>query len=122
VGVVERLIPPASGSGATNLDTSFNPSGTTPGTVTIATPNGNNSPTLYGCSVVDEAGGIAVRSSWGAWTAARRPAWCWRRRSAASAATTPCSAEFPDVILSGFSFTKGTNAGSAAKASAMPLA
>jgi hypothetical protein len=57
VGVVERLIPPASGSGNATLDTSFNPSGTTPGIVTVATPNGNNSPTLYGCSVVDEGAG-----------------------------------------------------------------
>ena len=54
VGIVERLIPPASGSGTANLDTSFNPSGPTPGIVTIATPKANNSPTLYGCSVVNE--------------------------------------------------------------------
>jgi hypothetical protein len=57
VGVVERLIPPVIGAGNAALDSSFNPGGTTPGLVTIATPNGNNSPALYGCSVVDEGAG-----------------------------------------------------------------
>jgi hypothetical protein len=56
VCVVERLIP-ASGSDTATLDASFNPTAPTPGIVTIATPNGYNAPTLYGCSVVDEGAG-----------------------------------------------------------------
>src|SRR6266480_3437503 len=92
VGIVERLIPPASGSGTANLDTSFNPSGPTPGIVTIATPDGNNSPTLYGCSVVDEGAGHSGAILVGAWTTPCRPAWCWWARSAAPAPSTPSSA------------------------------
>jgi hypothetical protein len=56
-GVVERLMPPARGSGTATLDTSFNAGGATPGIVTIATPDGNNDPGLYGCTVVDDGAG-----------------------------------------------------------------
>jgi hypothetical protein len=56
-GVAERLMPPARGSGTATLDTSFNAGGATPGIVTIATPNGNNDPALYGCTVVDDGAG-----------------------------------------------------------------
>jgi hypothetical protein len=57
VGVVERLLQPAGGSDIASLDTSFNATGTTPGVVTISTPNGNNNPTLYGCSVAQNGPG-----------------------------------------------------------------
>jgi hypothetical protein len=153
VGLIERLIPPASGSGTASLDTSFNPSGTTPGIVTIATPNGNNSPTLYGCSVVDEgaghsgailAGGVDTRASSGLVLAAKISSFgCYDTMfgtngvveypvnsvngSGTSAEITNVSlsgahSNFPDVILSGFSFTKGTKAGSSAQATALTIA
>jgi hypothetical protein len=153
VGVVERLIPPASGSGTATLDTSFNPSGTTPGIVTIATPNGNNSPTLYGCSVVDEGAGhsgailvggvddaasaslvLAAKISssggydtiFGSNGVVEYPVQSVNG-SGTSAEITNVSlsgahSDFPDVILSGFSFTKGTRAGSSAQASAIAVA
>jgi hypothetical protein len=153
VGVVERLIPPASGSDTATLDTSFNPSGPTPGIVTIATPNGYNSPTLYGCSVVNEGeghsgailvGGVddAASSSlvlvgkissfgsfdtiFGANGIVEYPV-ASVDGSGTSAEITNVSpsgahSDFPDVILSGFSFTKGTKAGSAAKATALIVA
>jgi hypothetical protein len=153
VGLIERLIPPASGSGTASLDTSFNPSGTTPGTVTIATPNGNNSPTLYGCSVVDEgaghsgailAGGVDTGASSGLVLAAKISSFGGYdtmfgtngvveypvnsvNGSGTSAEITNVSlsgahSNFPDVILSGFSFTKGTKAGSSAQATALTVA
>jgi hypothetical protein len=153
VGVVERLMPPASGSDTATLDTSFNPSGPTPGIVTIATPNGYNSPTLYGCSVVNEGeghsgailvGGVddAASSSlvlvgkissfgsfdtiFGANGIVEYPV-ASVDGSGTSAEITNVSlsgahSDFPDVILSGFSFTKGTKAGSAAKATALIVA
>src|SRR5882757_44367 len=37
VGVVERLVPPTDGSGTATLDPTFNPTGATPGIVTVAT-------------------------------------------------------------------------------------
>jgi hypothetical protein len=152
VGVIERLISPPSGSGTASLDAGFNPGGTTPGIVTIATPNGNNSPTLYGCSVVDEgagrsgaifAGGVddAASSSlvlaakvsgsgdfdtkFGTNGVAEYPV-----NSVDGSGTSAevlnvnlsGASDFSDVILSGFSFTKGTQAGSAAKATAMTVA
>jgi hypothetical protein len=153
VGVVERLIPPASGSGTASLDTSFNPGGTTPGIVTIATPKGNNSPTLYGCSVVDEGAGhsgailvggvdsgassslvlAAKISSFGSYDTMFGTNGVVEypvnsvNGSGTSAEVTNVSlsgthSDFPDVILSGFSFTKGTKAGSSAQASAMTVA
>jgi hypothetical protein len=153
VGVVERLIPPASGSGTASLDPSFNPSGSTPGIVTIATPNGNNSPTLYGCSVVDEgaghsgailAGGVDTGATSGLVLAAKISSSGGYdtmfgtngvaeypvqsvNGSGTSVEITNVSlsgahSDFPDVILSGFSFTKGTKAGSSAQASAMTVA
>ena len=153
VGVVERLIPPASGSGTATLDTSFNPSGPTPGIVTIATPGGNNTPTLYGCSVVDEGeghsgailvGGVddAASSSlvlvgkisgfgsfdtvFGTNGIVEYPV-ASVEGSGSSAEITNVSlsgahSDFPDVILSGFSFNKGTKNGPAAKATALIVA
>jgi hypothetical protein len=153
VGVAERLIPPASGSGTATLDTNFNPGGPTPGIVTIATPNGNNSPTLYGCAVVNEGKGpsdaifvagvddaassslvlvgkisnsgsfdtmfgnngiveYAVDSVDGSGTSAE----------ITNVSLSGAHSDFPDVILSGFSFTKGTRGGPAAKATALIVA
>jgi hypothetical protein len=153
VGVVERLVPPASGSGSATLDTSFNPSGPTPGIVPIATPNGNNSPTLYGCSVVDEGSGhsgailvggvddaaasslvlVGKISSTGSFDTTFGSNGIVEYPvdsvdgSGTSAEITNVSlsgadSDFPDVILSGFSFTKGTNNGAAAKATALMVA
>jgi hypothetical protein len=153
VGVVERLIPPAGSSDTATLDTSFNPSGPTPGIVTIATPNGNNSPTLYGCSVVDEGAGHSgailvggvddapssslvlvgkISSSGGFDTVfgtngiVEYPVDSVDG-SGTSAEITNVSlsgahSDFPDVILSGFSFTKGTKNGPTAKATALTVA
>jgi hypothetical protein len=153
VGVVERLVPPASGSGTATLDTSLNPSGPTPGIVTIATPNGNNSPTLYGCSVVDEGSGHSgailvggvddasssslvlvgkigsvgtVDNTFGSNGIVEYPVDSVDG-SGTSAEITNVSlsgadSNFPDVILSGFSFSKGTNGGAAAKATALIVA
>ena len=61
VGVVERLIPPAKGSGTAALDTSFNPGGPTPGIVTerdllISVGAGYS----WGCAVVE----ILSRPAW----------------------------------------------------------
>lgn len=153
VGVVERLIPPARGSGAATLDTSFNAGGPTPGIVTIATPNGNNSPTLYGCSVVDEGAGhsgailvggvddaasfslvlVAKISSAGSFDTVFGNNGIVEYPvdsvdgSGTSAEITNVSlsgahSDFPDVILSGFSFTKGTKDGPGAKATALTVA
>jgi hypothetical protein len=153
VGVVERLIPPASGSGAATLDTSFNAGGPTPGIVTIATPNGNNSPTLYGCSVVNEGDGHSGTIFVGGVDDAASSSLLLVGKiggfgsfdgsfgmngiveypvnsvdgSGLSASITNVSlsgahSDFPDVILSGFSFSKGTKAGSAAKAAALIVA
>jgi hypothetical protein len=153
VGVVERLLPPARGSGDATLDPSFSPSGPIPGIVAIATPYGNNSPTLYGCSVVDEGaghsgailvGGVddAASSSlvlvgkisssgsfdtiFGANGIVEYPVNSVNG-SGTSAEITNVSlsgahSDFPDVILSGFSFTKGTKAGSSAQATALAVA
>jgi hypothetical protein len=153
VGVVERLIPPARGSGTATLDTTFNPSGPTPGIVTIATPNGNNSPTLYGCSVVDQGarhngailvGGVddaassslvlvgkisssgSFDTSFGTSGVVEYPVDSVDG-SGTSAEITNVSlsgapSDFPDVILSGFSFTKGTSDGPSAKATALTVA
>jgi hypothetical protein len=152
-GVVERLLPPARGSDTASLDTSFNPSGPTPGILTISTPNGNNSPTLYACSVVDEGaghsgailvGGVddALSSSlvlvgkisssgrfdtvFGSNGIVEYPLYSVNG-SGLSAEITNVSlsgvhSDFPDVILSGFSFTKGTKNGPAAKATALTIA
>jgi hypothetical protein len=139
VGIVERLTPPTKGSGAATLDTSFNRSGTTPGIVTIATPNGYNSPALYGCSVVDEGAGhsgailvggvddsvssslvlVGKISSSGSFDTLFGTNGIVEYPvdsvdgSGTSAEITNVSlsgahSDFPDVILSGFSFTKGT--------------
>jgi hypothetical protein len=152
VGVIERLITPASGSGTASLDTGFNPGGTTPGVVTIATPNGNDSPTLYGCSVVDEGAGhsgaifvggiddapssslvLAAKvnnsgvfdTAFGSNGVVEYPV-NTVNGSGTSAEILNVSlsgaSDFPDLILSGFSFAKGTQAGSAAKASAITVA
>jgi hypothetical protein len=153
MGVVERLIPPASGSGTATLDTSFNRSGPTPGIVTIATPNGYNSPTLYGCSVVDEGarhsgailvGGVddAALSSlvlvgkisssgsfdtvFGTNGIVEYPVDSVDGSSTSAeilnVSLSGAHSDFPDVILSGFSFTKGTKDGPAAKATALTVA
>ena len=153
VGIVERLILPASGSGSATLDASFNPSGATPGIVTIATPNGYNSPTLYGCSVVDEGAGNSGAILVGGVDDAASSSLVLAGKisgsgsfdtlfgsngiveypvdsvngSGASAEITNVSLSgahsgFPDVILSGFSFAKGTKAGSAAQAAALIVA
>jgi hypothetical protein len=153
VGVVERLIPPASGSGTATLDTSFNSRGPLPGIVTIATPNGYNSPTLYGCTVVDEGAGHSGAILVGGVDDAASSTLVLAGKisssgsfdtvfgnngiveypvdtvdgSGTSAEITTVSlsgahSDFPDVILSGFSFTKGTKAGSAAKATALIVA
>jgi hypothetical protein len=153
VGVVERLLQPTSGSGTASLDTSFNSSGSTPGAVTISTPNGNNNPTLYGCSVVDEGAGhggailvggvddaassslvLAAKISssggydtiFGSNGVVEYPVQSVDG-SGTSAQITNVSlsgahSDFPDVVLSGFSFTKGTKAGSSAQATALTVA
>lgn len=153
VGVVERLLQPASGSDTASLDTSFNASGTTPGVVTISTPNGNNSPILYSSSVVDEGAGhsgavlvggvdsgasssqvLAAKISssggydtmFGSNGVVEYPVQSVNG-SGTSAEITNVSlsgahSDFPDVILSGFSFTKGTKDGPAAKATALTVA
>ncbi|MCW2648165.1 MAG: hypothetical protein JWP07_4274 [Pseudonocardiales bacterium] len=153
VGVVERLLPPARGSGTASLDLTFNRTGAAPGVVTIATPNGHNSPTLYGCSVVDEGaghsgailvGGVDDAASSSLVLAAKLSSSGGYDTifgsngvveypvqsvdgSGPSAEITNISlsgahSDFPDVILSGFSFTKGTKAGSSAKATALTVA
>ena len=153
VGVVERLVPPVKGSGTATLDASFNPNGPTQGIVTIATPNGNNSPTLYGCSVVDEGpghsgailvGGVDDAASFSLVLVAKINSFGSLDTtfgsngiveypvesvdgSGTSAEITNVSlsgahSDFPDLILSGFSFTKGTNDGAAAKATALLVA
>lgn len=152
VGVVERLKPPASGSGAADLDTSFNPSGPRPGLFTIAKPNGRQNPTVYGCAVVDEGqgrngailvGGVDDSTS-SSLVLAARISGSGRfdtnfgtngiaefpvssvNGSGRSAEITNVSlsgaSNVPDLILSGFSFTKGTQAGSAEKATALTVA
>lgn len=153
VGVVERLRPPADGSGTAELDSTFNAGGTTPGVVTIATPNGNNAPTLYGCAVsgsgkgksgtiyvggVDDAassslvvsakikGNGRLDSSFGTGGIAESPV-ISVNGSGQSAEVTNVSisggpSDVPDLILSGFSFAKGTKDGPAAKATAMTVA
>jgi hypothetical protein len=151
--VVERLKQPARGSGTATLDTSFNPSGTIPGVVTISTPNGNNAPNLYGCSVVDEGaghsgailvGGVDSSSSSSLVLAAKiSSSGGWDtlfgtngvveypvdsvNGSGTSAEITNISlsgahSNFPDVMLSGFSFTKGTKDGASAQATALTVA
>jgi hypothetical protein len=152
-GVVERLLRPASGSGTASLDPSFNLRGTTPGTVTIATPGGNNSPTLYGCSVVDEGrghsgailvGGVDDAASSSLVLAAKLSSsggydtifgrsgvveypvdsvdGSGPSAEIANVSLSGAHSDFPDVILSGFSFTKGTQAGSSAQATAITVA
>jgi hypothetical protein len=153
VGVVERLLQPANGSDTASLDTSFNASGTTPGVVTISTPNGNNNPILYSSSVVDEGAGhsgavlvggvdsgasssqvLAAKISssggydtmFGSNGVVEYPVQSVNG-SGTSAEITNVSlsgahSDFPDVILSGFSFTKGTKDGPAAKATALTVA
>jgi hypothetical protein len=153
VGIVERLIRPGRGSGTATLDTSFNPGGPTPGIVTIATLSGNNSPTLYGCSVANEGaghsgailvGGVddaassslvlvgkisstgSLDTSFGNNGVVEYPVDSVDG-SGTSAEITNVSlsaarSDFPDVILSGFSFTKGTKNGPAAKATALTVA
>lgn len=147
-GVVERLRPPARGSGTARLDTRFNSRGATPGIVTIATPGGNNSTTLYGCAVsgtgtiyvggVDDAASssllVAAKiksngsldSSFGSGGIAELLVESVNG-SGASAEVTNVSvngaeSNFPDMILSGFSFTKGAKQGSSSKATAMMVA
>ncbi len=153
VGVVERLIPPAGGSDTATLDTSFDPTGLTPGIVTIATPSGYNSPTLYGCSVADEGaghsgaiivGGVDDAASSSLVLVGKISSFCSFDTlfgsngiveypvdtvdgSNTSAEITNLSvsgahSDFPDVILSGFSLTKGTHAGPAAQATALIVA
>ncbi|MDT7728841.1 MAG: hypothetical protein QOI21_5417 [Actinomycetota bacterium] len=153
VGFVERLTPPVSGDGTATLDTGFNPTGATPGIVTIATPNGNNSPTLYGCSVVDEGaghsgailvGGVDDAASTSLVLAAKisssggfdtlfgtngvveYPVDSVDGSGTAAEITnvslSGAHSDFPDVILSGFSFAKGTKDGPAAKATALTVA
>jgi len=147
-GIIERLRPPARGSGTARLDTSFNPRGATPGIVTIATPGGNNSPTLYGCTVSDNgtvyAGGVDDAASSSLVLAARiksngSPDSSFGRGgiaefpvqsvngSGASAEITNVSvsgkeSNVPDMILSGFSFTKGTKQGSSSEATGLTVA
>jgi len=143
VGVVERLVPPTDGSGTATLDTSFNPDGTTPGIVTIATPDGNNSPTLYGCSVVDAGtghsgaivvGGVDDSSSAASLVIAGKLSGSgspdsefgtngvveYPVQSVNGSGTTAeitnvsvsgAHSAFPDVILSGFSYARGTQSG-----------
>jgi hypothetical protein len=153
VGVVERLIPPTSGSGTATLDATFNPNSATPGIVTISTSNGNNSPTLYGCSVVDEGAGHGGAILVGGIDDAESSSLVLAGKisssgsfdtnfgtngiveypvdsvngSGTSAEITNVSlsgahSDFPDVILSGFSFTKGTNDGPTGKATALTVA
>ena len=147
-GVVERLRPPARGSGTARLDTSFNPRGTTPGIVTIATPGGNNSPTLYGCAVSDNStiyvGGVddaassslvlaakikgngSLDSSFGSGGLAEFPVQSVNGSGPSAEITNVTvsgqESSFPDMILSGFSFTKGTKQGSSSKATGLTVA
>ncbi|MBL6749291.1 MAG: chitobiase/beta-hexosaminidase C-terminal domain-containing protein [Nevskia sp.] len=61
VGVVERLLPPAAGSGTASLDTTFNPSGAGSGTAGVvfitSAANGNNSPHPHSCVVSNKGAG-----------------------------------------------------------------
>jgi hypothetical protein len=153
VGVVERLLQPTSGSDTASLDRSFNSSATTPGAVTISTPNGNDNPTLYGCSVVDRGarrsgailvGGIddaassslvlaAKISSTGAYDTVfgsngvveypvHSVDGSGTSAEITSVGLSGAHSDFQDLILSGFSFTKGTKAGSSAQATALTVA
>jgi hypothetical protein len=153
VGVVERLTPPAHGSGTAGLDTRFDPGGGMPGVVTIATPDGNDSPTLYGCSVVDEGAGhsgaiivsgvdggvssdlvlAAKLSSSGGYDTLFGTNGVVEYPVDSVDGSGPSAeivnvnlsgahTDFPDVILSGFSFTKGTKGGSSAQAMALTVA
>jgi hypothetical protein len=153
VAVVERLKQPANGSATAALDTSFNSNGTTPGVVTISTPNGNNNPVLYGCTVVDEGTGHSGAILVGGVDSSATSSLVLAAKISSSGSGdkvfgtngvveypvdsvngSGTSAEitnitlsgahstFPDVILSGFSFTKGTKAGSAAQATALTVA
>jgi hypothetical protein len=152
-GVVERLHRPARGSGTAMLDTSFNASGLSPGVVTLATPGGNNNPTLYGCVVSNHGighsgtvyvGGIDDAASSSLVVAAKITGVgsfdssfgndgiaefrvTSVNGSGPSAEVTNLSindrqSNFPDLVLAGFAFTKGTKAGSAAKPAAMVMA
>jgi hypothetical protein len=134
VGVVERLLPPARSED-------------------VATPYGNNSPTLYGCSVVDEGarqsgailvGGVddAASSSlvlvgkfsssgsfdtiFGANGIVEYPVDSVNGSDTSAeisnVSLSGAHSDFPDVILSGFSFTKGTTDGPVAKATALTVA
>jgi hypothetical protein len=149
VGVVERLLQPSSGSDIASLDASFNASGI----FTIATPNGNNNPTLYGCSVIDEGaghsgailvGGVDDGSSSSLILASKLSSFggydtvfgtngvveypvdsvegSGPSASISNVSLSGAHSDFGDVILSGFSFTKGTQAGSAAQATALTVA
>jgi hypothetical protein len=149
VGVVERLLQPSSGSDIASLDASFNASGI----FTIATPNGNNNPRLYGCSVIDEGagnsgailvGGVDDGSSSSLILASKLSSFggydtvfgtngvveypvdsvegSGPSASISNVSLSGAHSDFGDVILSGFSFTKGTQAGSAAQATALTVA
>jgi hypothetical protein len=151
--VIERLLPPTKGTGTATLDTSFNPSGTIPGVVTISTPSGNNAPNLYSCSVVDEGaghsgailvGGVDSASSSSLILAAKissdggmdtvfgtngiveYPVDSVNGSGTAAEITninlSGAHSTFPDVMLSGFSFTKGTKDGASAQATALTVA
>jgi hypothetical protein len=153
VGVVERLTPPARGSGTATLDRRFNPTGATPGIVTIATPNGNKTPTLYGCTVVDRGkghsgailvGGVDDAASSSLVLAAKitgsgsfDPAFGTngiaeypvhgadgspQSAEITNVSLSGASSDFPDVMLSGFAFTKGTKDGPGAQATALTVA
>jgi hypothetical protein len=147
-GVVERLRPPAGGSGTAGLDTSFNSRGATAGIVTIATPGGNHSPTLYGCAVsgngtiyvggVDDAASssllVAAKiksngsldSSFGrggiAELAVESVNGSGASAEVSNVSVNGAASNFPDMILSGFSFSKGAKQGSSSKATAMLVA
>jgi hypothetical protein len=153
VGVVERLLQPASGSGTASVDRSFNANAATPGAVTISTPKGNDNPTLYGCSVVDEGAGhsgailvggvddgasssliLAAKISstggydtiFGSNGVAEYPVQSVNGSGTSAdidnVSLSGAHSDFPDLMLSGFSFTTGTKAGSSAQATALTVA
>jgi hypothetical protein len=149
-GVVERLKQPRRGSGTATLDTSFNAAGPTPGVVTLATPGGKNNPLLYSCAVSNQGvghrgtvyvGGIDDATSSSLVLAAKITgagsldasfgssgiAEFTMNSVNPSAEVTNVSingqqSNFPDLILAGYTLTKGTRAGTAAQPAAMVVA
>jgi hypothetical protein len=148
--IVERLKQPRRGSGIAVLDSSFNAGGVTPGVVTLATPGGKNNPSLSSCAVSNQgighrgtvyAAGIDDATSSSLVLAAKITGAGSLDGSFGSngiaeftvtgvnpsAEVTNVSingqqSNFPDLILAGYTLTKGTRAGTAALPAAMVVA